>query len=428
MANENLSIDSYRELNLDPDSEIVKQLMSGIESEFGSSAIRLTDHVGSTPSNLTPTMSSWYITYIAGPRGQALDSVGGLLGANNDQNRSRGVFLEREISHEENQRIERKRQAIKASRETRAADYDRYEESRIEYQKGKDTYDELRARHNREAKLTPFWYIPLLVLVGITEMLINFESFSRNKAYTPAIALGVTIIVALMLAYASHVHGTFLRQIETRLGAHRRDGDRAAAWRMFSIGTVLLAIALGAVYYARSIMYADILLENAVMGGNAPSPLFVIGGSMIGNLGVYAVGVIIAFFGHDEDHHFPEALQGKIKAEKKMYALREKISAPLKREFENIDATCEKAIEQVKNKHASLGSNKDFLASRTLFAQIKEQDTKVLAALQVYRGKLLTALKGQAPRFEVQPEIETAEYEFLDSSAYAALPLSLKYI
>ncbi|MBY5721782.1 hypothetical protein HFO33_35425 [Rhizobium leguminosarum] len=426
--NETVSINSYRDLDLRPEGEIVNQLLSAVEAESGNQTIRLTDRVGSTPANLTPMMSSWYVSYIAGPRGQALDSIAAVLGANKDESRSRGVFLEREVSAEENLRIERKRQALRASREKRAAEYDRYSESRIEYQKAKDAYDELWARHGREAKSTSLWYIPLLILIGIPEILINFESFGAIRIYTPAIALGVTIVVALALAYASHVHGTFLRQYEARFGAHQRDGDRAAALRILGLGTTALILAMSSVYYARSTLLEDQILENSVIGGDAPSGLYVIGGSMIGNLGVWIIGALIAFFAHDEDHHFPEALNNKNKAEKKMYTLRESINGPLKREFEKVDATCEKAIEQAKNKHSTLGVNKDFADGRTLFAQLKEQDTQVIAALQAYRLKLIGAVKGRSQRYEVQPEIDTADSEFLDGGQYAALLLNVKYI
>jgi uncharacterized integral membrane protein len=355
--------------------------------------------------------------------------VAAILGTNNDQKRTRGVFLERTISHEQDRRIEQKRQAQKSSREKRAADYERHDESRHEYAKAKEDYDELRARHGREARATPLWYYPAIGLIGIFEAMINFESFTAIKMFTPAIALGVTVIVAIAIASASHMYGTVIRQLESRFGAHRKDGDRASSIWMLVIGFLILAAVLLLVFYARNSLLAEQLLENSVIGGDAPSALFMIGGSMIGNVLVWLLGVAIAFLAHDEDHNYPDALKHKIKAEKKMYALHQRIHQPLKREFEKIDATCEKEISQARNKHASLSSDKEFSAGRTLLAKISEQDTRVIAALEHYRMQLTSKLKGTRAQFEVQPEIESPEAdEMLDPNQYAARPLILKHL
>ncbi|WP_158665398.1 hypothetical protein [Sinorhizobium fredii] len=421
-------VDSYRALDLSPGGEIVKGLLAGVPTEADSTQIRLSDHVGEIPGNLTPFMASWYRSYIAGARGQALDAVATILGANNDQKRTRGVFLERTMSSEQDRRIEKKRQAQKSSREKRSAEYDRYDEAKHDYAKTKEDYDELRARHGREAKPTPMWYYPAMVLIGICEGMINFDSFNAIKMFTPAIALGVTVIVAIALATASHLHGTVIRQLDSRFGAHRRDGDRASSFWMFGIGFFLLFSVLALVWYARNSLLADQLLENSVIGGDAPSALLMIGGSMIGNLLVWLLGVAIAFFAHDEDHNYPDALKNKMNAEKKMYALHERINQPLKREFEKIDATCEKEIEQARNKHASMSSDGEFAMGRSLLAKVSEQDTRVVAALELYRMQLISALKGKRVQFEVQPEIEATGEEMLDSNQYAARRLVLKHI
>ncbi len=425
---DNVQVDSYRHLDLSPGGDIVKGLLAGVPAEADGSLIRLTDHVGELPGNLTPLMASWYRSYVAGPRGQALDAVATVLGANSDEKRTRGIFLEREMSVEQDRRIEKKRQSQKSSREKRKAEYDRYDEAKLEYFKAKEDYDELRSRHGREAKLRPIWYIPALGLIGVFEALINFDSFNAIKMFTPAIALGVTFIVALALATASHLHGTVIRQLESRFGAHRKDGDRASSVWMLGIGFFLLFSVIASVWYARNSLLADQLLETSVIGGDAPSAFLMIGGSMIGNLLVWLIGVAIAFLAHDEDHNYPDALKNKMRAEKKMYALFERINQPLKKEFVKIDATCDKAIEQARNKHASMSSDREFADGRALLAKVSEQDTRVIAAFELYRMQLISALKGKRIQFEVQPELETTEEETLDATQYAARPLQLKYL
>jgi hypothetical protein len=423
-----MQIDAYRAIDLSPSGEIVGNLLAGLPVESSAEHIRLTDHVGALPAGITPHMASWYRSFIAGPRGQALDAIATTLGTNNDQKGTRGVFLERSISEEEDRRLELKRQAQKSSREKRQADYDRYTEAKHEYTKAKNDYDELRARHRREAKLTPWWYIPVLLLIGLAEVLINFESFSAIKAFTPAIALGVTLVVGFGIASASHLHGTVIRQLESRFGAHRKEGDRASAAWMLSMGFLILSVVLGLVWYARNSLLAEQLLENSVIGGEAPSALFMIGGSMLGNVLVWLIGIAVAFFTHDDDHNFPLALKHKASSEKKMYALHDKINQPLKRDFERIDAQCEKEVAQARNKHASLASDKDFTDGRTQFAKVVEQDSRVVAALELYRTQLTNALKGTRAKLEIKSELDSVEDEELDPIQYAAHPLTLKYL
>lgn len=420
-------VETYRAIDLSPDGEVVGKLLAGLPDETSADHIRLTDHVGELPAGITPQMASWYRTYIAGPRGQALEATATILGVNDDQRRTRGVFLERTISQEQDRRLNLKRQAQKSSREKRKSDYDRLDEARYEFAKAKVDYDELRSRHGREAKLTPIWYLPLLLVIGIAEMLINFESFSSIRAFTPAIALGVTAVVGFGIAYASHMHGTVIRQLESRFGAHRRDGERASAAWMLTMGFLILSVVLGLVWYARNSLLAEQLLERAVIGGEAPSALFMIGGSMLGNVLVWLVGIVIAFIAHDEDHNFPLALNHKITSEKKMYALHDKINRPLKQDFERIDAQCDKEIEQARNKQNSMSSDKEFTEGRTQFAKVMEQDAKVVAALELYRMKLTNGLKGKRVKIELRPEIEDAEDKSLDAVQYAARPIFLKY-
>ena len=121
-----------------------------------------------------------------------------------------GSFLSAKCRSSRTAASRKKRQSQKSSREKRKAEYDRYDEAKLEYFKAKEDYDELRSRHGREAKLRPIWYIPALGLIGVFEALINFDSFNAIKMFTPAIALGVTFIVALALATASHLHGTVI--------------------------------------------------------------------------------------------------------------------------------------------------------------------------------------------------------------------------
>jgi hypothetical protein len=421
------AVESYVAIDLSPDGEPARSLFAEADDEARNPAIQLTDHVGPLPGNLTPAMARWYAAHVAGPRSAALDEVAGVLGENDAEAGTRGTFLEREISRAEDQRLAGKRQVVKAHREKNEADYERLAEARIRWQKARNAYDELHARHGREARRPPWWYIPSLFVIGIAEMLVNYESFAAVKIFTPAIATGTTILVALALACSSHCYGTFLRQVESRFGAFRRDGDRAAAARILGLGTVCLSLVLGAVWYARTSYLADELIEIAVIGGAAPSWISVVGGSMITNMVVWIVGVILAFFAHDEDHAFPVALDDRDKAEKAMRALQNRINQPIQRQFESIDAQCDRNIGQLRTKEQSLANSPRHAEGRKLFARIKEQDARVLSVIDAYRGRLRTRARDSAIVFRKQAELMPQPADTLDADQYAAEPIVMKY-
>lgn len=421
------AVETYVAIDLSPDGEPARSLFAEVEDEARNKAIQLTDHVGPLPSNLTPAMARWYAAHVAGPRSAALDQVAAVLGENDAEAGTRGTFLEREISRAEDLRLAGKRQVVKAHREKNEADYERLAEARIRWQKARNAYDELHARHGREARRPPWWYIPSLFVIGIAEMLVNYESFAAVKIFTPAIATGTTILVALALAFSSHCYGTFLRQVESRFGAFRRDGDRAAAARILGLGTACLSLVLGAVWYARTSYLADELIEIAVIGGAAPSWISVVGGSMITNMVVWIVGVILAFFAHDEDHAFPVALDDRDKAEKALRSLQNRINQPIQRQFESIDAQSDRNIGQLRTKEQSLASSPRHAEGRKLFARIKGQDARVLSVIDAYRGKLRSRARETPIVFRKQAELPSQPADTLDADQYAAEPIIMKY-
>jgi hypothetical protein len=197
---------------------------------------------------------------------------------------------------------------------------------------------------------------------------------------------------------------------------------------MVTIGTMLVSLALGFVYYARSTLLFDQLAQNAIIGGEQPSGIWFIGGSMLGNVIVWLLGIALAFFTHDEDHNFPSALKQKNKSRKKMDDISESLQKPLNRAFERIDAQCTKQIEQARNMHNAMAVEKSFREGRELFDQIKDQDSRVVAAFEQYRLKLTNPRNGMPPEFECQEEMKFDVRRKLDAREYAAQTLSLKYL
>jgi hypothetical protein len=174
-----------------------------------------------------------------------------------------------------------------------------------------------------------FLYWPALLLIGVTEWLINYDTFFLFLN-VPAIAAGVTIILGVLLAFAAHGHGTLFKQWSYRFGAHRKDTERRGEWRFFILSTfslLLVLLAAGGSRYASvmrtasSSMGLNILGDAAVVQSN---PVRDVSLSLLANLGAWAVGVFLAYLLHDENPIYMRAARDFKKAYKTFAKLNRK--------------------------------------------------------------------------------------------------------
>ncbi|WP_310622312.1 hypothetical protein [Flexibacterium corallicola] len=411
---------------------IEASLLEAIESECNLKRIRLSDPSGSTPKGLTPAMENWYMANVAYPRVAALEEINRAYQNVEDDKGTSAVFLEGEQSRLQDTRIREKRAALKQMQQAHNSDFTQLEEAGQKLEEKTALYDEMRSEYNgREAKLTPWWYIPALIIVLITETLVNYESFNAVKLFTPALALGSTLIIGIALALASHMHGTVLRQYKSLAGRHRKNVDRATGWRMAGLGTVCLAVVMAAVWYARSQYFAGQLISFSVLGGQAPSALTVIGGSMIMNVVVWIVGVIIAFVAHDEDHFFPLTLKEKRAAEKEVEQLSKKIEKIKRAEYGRINEDIDVKISKLQSKNRVFKPADDmkdeYEHAQQMLRALKEQDQRILSILNNYRLKLIEALGEKKCKFALTSELKDVKAEIMDPIDYKAYRLSLNY-
>ena len=422
------SVDKYASIDLGSDSVACRELDEAVAREAASSHIRLTDHVGDVPPNLTPELLAWFEIHVRSARKAALDEVASRFDAMSEGKRAGGVFLERQLDKIEDERIAKTRAAIRTHENNNAARYEELAQAEREEDTARIRFENLELRHNRAPKMPPAWYVPALVLLLPAEGAINFESFRALKWMTPAIALGTVTVLGILLALSAHVYGTTLRRARIMFDASQEDLDRLVGWRMLGFATLGLAIVLGAVWYARSAYLADTIRVGTVLGGEVPSALFTIGGSLLGNLGVWVVGVLIAILVHDPDPQFPASLQDWKAKSRRLTSLRELLEKPLQQQRAKIDATAQREREQAENHDRALSHAQDYQAVRNLFARVAEQDARVLARLTSYRGKLVSALQDKDARFEKQKLEGVEATELLSGSEYLALTLRLKYL
>lgn len=149
----------------------------------------------------------------------------------------------------------------------------------------------------RQSSATARWYAFALLGIGALEWLINYESFS-GFFNVPAIAIGWTIAVAIMVAVASHVHGEWckqpIRREQLRDGEQSDQGYRLIFW-LVSVGFV---VALGFVVAVRYQSWSDLSglgVELSVW----PKVSIALASNVI----VWLLGVWVAYVAHSEGHY-----------------------------------------------------------------------------------------------------------------------------
>ena len=427
------TIQSYLDAKLGPDSEAYEALEKQANVECTDEILYLSGHGDATPALLTPAMATWYKQHVQPLRGMALNTIEAEFKAVGADKNLSGEFVERELDKLERERIEKKRSEVNAYYDKNPKLRDDVRDLEKAYNDALDKYSVTKSNNGgREPVLIPWWYFLLLGLIGVAEALINFQAFESLNFMTPAIALGSTLAVAFLLALSSHIHGAFLKQWRHFFGPAAERENLARDWRTFGFGTLGLTIVLAAVWYARAHYLADQIQAAAMIGGTAPNWVGVVGGSLVTNLAVWACGVILSIFFHDEDPAFPRdycALQNaKIRYNKKQLEVAKATSG----EFGRIDAQINKSRKELENKRTALTRAKGYIEAQALFDRMAGQDASVLSSLEAYRRSLIVACSNGATAVNVPDKIyATADDRFndiADIKAYSAMPLKLNFL
>jgi len=424
------NVDRYCELDLSPDGPIAQKLLSeeSLRLEATATEIVLQDVLGPAPTAITPVMRNWYSAHIERFRKPALDEVNSAMQQVNKDTGVTAGLLERRLDQIEDQRFTEKRDVRKQKAEQNVGDYSRLEEARRDYAESSRNFELKRRQRKREPKMIGKIYFLAILFIGFFEALINFEAFSSLSYMTPAIALGSTVVVAILLALSSHLHGSFLAEFQFRFGDQRRPGDVWAAWRIFSLGTLALSVVLAAVWYARSNYLMDAILEAAIIGGTPPSWLSTVGGSLLLNLGVWIAGVIIAYLFHDSDPEFPALKKSRDKHAKVYRDLEKKLGSTIEREFRRIDAVCNEERSDAKSLDDSMKDQARYIEARLQFERLAGQDAAVLGILQAYQNQFVSTAMTNGANILKKDEYSADSKVSLSPAEYGALQIKLKFL
>jgi hypothetical protein len=421
-----VQLQNYLDLDASNNGEVAGFLKDNIALEKQSREVPLTDVIGNQPGDITPQMNSWYSANIAPLRVTALNSLKGLFESCATSGGGKGVLLEANIGDIVETTKKSKRSFYRNTLDNKKAEYEELSRLKTEYADREFRFREKLDRYGRDPKQSGLLYYLVLLIVLIPEFFINFESFSALSWSTPLIASGSTMIVAMAITVAAHFTGTVFKQWKYYFGTGSRNKNKGA--RMLSMASVSLFASLSLVYYARSTYFA----ANAVYSGfgeqSTQNPVLVIGGSLLGNILLFLLGVLFAWIFHDEDPDYPVSEKERDNFKKQYDKLHAKLEKERREEMELLSAQEHEKVESAKRVENALRTAENYSLYREWFALFLAQDQKVIALLENYRGQLVNEVRSNNTVFISCLVESTDQRETLSPDGYLAKPITLKYL
>lgn len=424
---------SYSNLDLSPDSKIARALSDNVDEEItrfsrDANPIDLSSHTEPYPGDLTPSMRAWYDAFISGPRRRAIAEVfRRLRDGGSPEQESRPILYDFEACAAQ-QKYLRKLDELQGRRSSQQLS--KLNNARDEEKEAERRYKNKEATHDRAPKMVnPFIYWGAISMIGVAEIAINWEAFNAVSGFTPAIATGVTLVIAIALALSSHFIGTAFRHVGHDMDDSQSDYDRWAKVKMFSFGFLALALVLATVAYARENFLAAELQRAATLGGSSgPNGLRIIGGSLLSNVIVWIVGVLLAYMLHDSDPTYPAAKEALDKARAKQRRILDKIEKSEDRERRAIEAALRKDLNDAKNASENCSYRPNVKEAAELLEHIKEKDREVIALLDRAKTVVASAVDPRSGRFKRKRNIDNSALKSEEITAAAYAGLSLKPI
>jgi hypothetical protein len=154
---------------------------------------------------------------------------------------------------------------IRSAQNTLNEDH-RYKEACAEQNATHLQFEMLRMGGAYPKNISPVIYGAPLILVGIAEWYVNFATFS--EIFIPVFAIAATIIVAAVFAWASHLHGAYVKQLSAILNPAVPKRNLLGRKIAIIIATVLLLAALSTVVWLRYLVVSEQLgIANGAEGG-----------------------------------------------------------------------------------------------------------------------------------------------------------------
>jgi hypothetical protein len=221
--------------------------------------------------------------------------------------------------------------------------------------------------------ISPILYVVPLVLAGIVEWYVNFNTFS--SMFIPVFAISATIIVAAVFAWASHLHGAYLKQISEI--THPSVDYRNVLGRkiILIIVTILLIGAFGTVVWLRWLVIAEQLgvsngVEAGTFGGASSSMIWSkVGPTIVINVLIWGLGTLYSWAMHEKVPGLRESFREYLRSSRVL----DKRSRPFRLEERRLKSHYER--ERDKNKF-SIGEYKVLLENiKSTIERVRESGT-----------------------------------------------------
>ncbi|WP_398470219.1 hypothetical protein [Tardiphaga sp.] len=424
-----MSLQEYDQLDLSYDGALARMLIDNAPKEAAQGSISLSGEHNSDdgrPPYLTPAMQLWYRRVVASVRGPALQQLRSEFSAIDLGKGQRGFLIE-----SERDRIERRKfEEITKERENYFTD-EKVKRLSAELEDAKHAYEQMKAANGGDDanEWTTKVYIGLLGLFALPELPLNFESFSKFPIITPAIAAALVVIVAVGIAFSSHIVGTTIKQWGELFGGHVGSRDKMKSVRFLALGLSLFTIAMGIVITGRSLLFQEDIQRKLVVGEPLSyADYMAFGFSIGGNILIWFLGVVLAYVAHS---HIPGfGLKQKI-----VKNLQEQVSAMYERDLQHRKAqhisSAQKALGNLEQLEVrQLRSRPDYVAARSGFEALRKIDNRVLALLEEYRASLVSAGEGRSKLEFIVEDINNLSDDKrlrIDISAYEQMKLRLPY-
>ncbi|WP_428376026.1 hypothetical protein [Lichenicoccus sp.] len=308
-------------------------------------------------------------------------------------------------------RLQHEQDDLTRRRDEDVAQVEREMEQNHRYRERRTRFEEADARYRRYSDANGHRgavmiarhpvYLLALLCVGITEWLINYTTFFLFFG-VPAIAAGTTLILAGLLAFASHGHGAILKQWTHRFGHHAERIKRIADWRFLALSTLALLVVLGAAGGSRYMAALHVMREQA--GPNILGPDVAVQSdpgidvllSLLANLAAWLVGIFLAYVSHDIDPDYMDATGQRRAAWRRYHRLRKRADARILQ----IEARTAKELRETEL--ASRSRTDAAIPHKALLDQVEARDRAIRDAItasvrisaEQYRLALATAQAG----------------------------------
>lgn len=194
--------------------------------------------------------------------------------------------------------------------------------------------------------LSPVLYVIPLILVGVAEWYVNFATFAA--IFIPVFAIAGTLLVAAVFAWASHMHGTYVKQLAEIIHPSMEYRNVLGRKIAMVISTVLLIAALSTVVWLRYVVIADQLgISPSSTPGTfgEPSSSMIwsrLGPTIVLNILIWGLGTLYAWALNEKVPGLRESYRDLQRAEGKLKRAR----TPFENEEKRIKATFRRKREQ----------------------------------------------------------------------------------